>query len=226
MPLAGGLSDHLGVVTLHAAGKTATGAGYIVMEYMPGGSVGRLLRDRGPLSVPQAAAVRGRSLMWWRRRTTSESSIVTSSRRISSCRRAGDAKLGDFGISALISSATSGMTSGQAYTPDHVAPEVLHGEAADRKSDVYSLTSSLYQLLTGQPPYRSSPEEPLATMLMRKVSEPPQPLPPAVPAGLASLVLAGLDRDPNGRPTTRELAAGLAALPMAPLWAPGDEPRL
>jgi serine/threonine protein kinase len=222
--LTGQLSEHAGVVTLHAAGRTPTGAGYIVMEYMPGGSVGQLLRERGALPPAQATTV-GRQI----------AEVVAAAHEVGIVHRDvkpenillsrnGDAKLADFGISTLLSSATTGMTTAHAFTPDHVAPEVLHGAPANRAADVYSVASSLYQLLAGRAPFRSGVDEPLAPMLMRKVSESPPPLPNTVTAGLAALVFAGLDRDPQGRPTARELGAGLAIFPAERLWGPGHEP--
>jgi eukaryotic-like serine/threonine-protein kinase len=88
--------------------------------------------------------------------------------------RAGDAKLLDFGIAHLLGDATERGTEGgtpggltQALTPQSASPEQLAGEPLGTASDVYSLGVVLYELLTGERPYRLQPrtEDPTAAAL-------------------------------------------------------------
>lgn len=123
------------------------------------------------------------------------------------------AKIADFGLAKSLlgddgQCTVSGMIVG---TPSYMAPE----QAASRKcitpaADVYALGAILYELLTGQPPFKAATN--LDTLVMVLESEPPQPrmLRAAIPRPLESIVLKCLEKDPELRyPTADALAADL-----------------
>lgn len=58
-------------------------------------------------------------------------------------------------------------------SPPYMSPEQIQGEAVDHRSDIYSMGCILYEMLTGEPPFRG--KSPLATLTMH-ISEPPAPL--------------------------------------------------
>jgi len=62
----------------------------------------------------------------------------------------GDAKIGDFGIAAIIETSRPGTRAG---TPDYMSPEVITGRGADVRSDIYSLGVTMYELLVGAKPF-------------------------------------------------------------------------
>jgi len=101
-------------------------------------------------------------------------------------------------------------------TPGYMAPEQALGKPVDARADLYALGSTLYALLSGQPPFDG--ETPLE-ILLKKVQEPPKPLArtaPGVPRGVVKVVEKLMARDPGDRypgaaEAYRALAAALSA---------------
>jgi serine/threonine-protein kinase len=123
----------------------------------------------------------------------------------------GTPKLADFGV-ARLSEDTQPMTrSGtQVGTPYYMAPEAWEGEKLDAQADIWSLGVVLFEMLTGQLPFRG--DTPVA--VMNKVCTTPPPdlkeLRAEVPLSLAEIVNRMLTRDKRRRyPTMREVAVDL-----------------
>lgn len=115
----------------------------------------------------------------------------------------------DFGLARRDVGEVTITADGQVLgTPAYMSPEQAQGEAhqADRRSDVYSLGVILFQLLTGERPFRGNPR-----MLVHQVihDEPPSPrkLNTHVAKGLETITLKCLEKDPNKRyQTARDVA--------------------
>ncbi|MCB1057164.1 MAG: tetratricopeptide repeat protein, partial [Acidobacteria bacterium] len=96
-------------------------------------------------------------------------------------------------------------------TPPYMAPEQAEGSSAevDRRSDVYSLGATLYELLTGRPVFSGSATEMLVQTLQRDPL-PPRRLSPHLPADLEVITLKCLEKDPGRRyPSARAVAEDL-----------------
>jgi serine/threonine protein kinase len=112
--------------------------------------------------------------------------------------RDGCAKIMDFGLVRL---SDSDMTrAGTAMgSPAYMAPEIVRGETASARSDVFSLGSCFYELLAGR---RAFPGKGLTQVLMAVMSSEPEPLAtaaPDVPAPVARIVERALRKDPGYR---------------------------
>jgi hypothetical protein len=111
----------------------------------------------------------------------------------------GGIKLADFGIAAVTSANTS-VTDALAGTLSFMAPEILQGAKATPKSDVYSLGSTLYTLLTGQVAFASATDESPFAALMRVVNDPlPDLRESGTPDELARVVEGAMTKDPADR---------------------------
>ncbi len=100
----------------------------------------------------------------------------------------------------------SEMPSGAGTVP-YMAPELLRGRRADRRSDVWALGILLYEMVSGRRPFTGATRYELAAAIL---GEDPPPLPDRVPAGLCAITARCLKNDPESRfPCARALAAAL-----------------
>ncbi len=98
-------------------------------------------------------------------------------------------KLTDFGI-ARISDASRTRTGLVLGSPSYMSPEQLRGQKVDGRSDLFSLGSTLFQLITGQLPFQA---ESLATLMMKIVTE-KHPDPSTLRAGVPPALIAVIDK--------------------------------
>ncbi|MFN8632268.1 MAG: protein kinase [Chloroflexota bacterium] len=120
--------------------------------------------------------------------------------------------LTDFGIARLIGDVSLTMTGQMVGTPAFMAPEVVQGEPADARADLYALGVVLYQMLTGRAPFRA--ETPLALMHAHVHTPPPLPraVVPNLPPGVDRVLAQALAKNPAERyQTAGALAAAFRA---------------
>jgi serine/threonine-protein kinase len=95
-------------------------------------------------------------------------------------------------------------------TADYLAPEVIGGQPADGRADLYALGIVLYEMLAGFVPFAS--RDPLQT-LRAHLEEPPPPLPATLPPTVRALVDRALQVDPGHRfQTAEEMAHAVRAI--------------
>ena len=222
---AAGALNHPGLVTIFDVGRTAEGLPYIVMELLEGQTIRDLLGhlDPGPLpprkaidytiqiatalSVAHTNGIIHRDLK-------PENLFVTSDRRV---------KILDFGLAKLAQDATpdddrrrtarqitsAGFAVG---TPGYMSPEQVRGAAIDHRTDIFSLGSVLYEMVTGRPAFER--ESAVETMHAVLSVEPPPVETPAISPALEETIRHCLEKDPRDRfQSARDLAFHLQTLP-------------
>jgi serine/threonine protein kinase len=213
---AAGKLNHPNVVQVYNVGQEQNHF-FLVMEYMAGGSLQELLDRRGPLPPGEALPMildAAKALIW-----AGEKSIVHRDIKPDNLllNEQSTVKIGDFGLAADGRKSKTIFDGGRVMgTPGYMAPEQALGKPVDARADLYALGSTLYVLLSGQPPFDG--ETPLE-ILLKKVQEPPKPLAraaPDVPRGVVKVVEKLMARDPGDRYSSaaeayRALAAALSA---------------
>ena len=137
--------------------------------------------------------------------------------------RSGAVKVMDFGIARALSDNGATVTSTAAVigTAQYLSPEQARGESVDARSDVYSTGCLMYELLTGQPPFRGDSPVAVAYQHVRESAPPPSAIVPGLPRALDSIVMKALAKNPMNRyQSSAEMRADLQlALAERPVQA-------
>ncbi len=197
-----------GIVAVYDAG-IYQGWPYIVMEYVPGGSLKQVIDTQAPLPPERVAALGAEiadALQYGHDRGVIHCDVKPQNVLIDA---RGHPRLVDFGISQSLA-ATAAMTSTVSGTAGYVAPEQLEGVPLDGRADIYSLGTVLYEMLSGRLPFEAPNLAALATRRLVADPRPLRELNPSVPPALAGIVMRCLARDRRDRfRSAGELAAAL-----------------
>jgi eukaryotic-like serine/threonine-protein kinase len=197
---AAGRLSHPGIVTIFDVGEDpATREPYIVMEYVPGQPLNKILSGEnrklplGPaLQITQEVA---EALNYAHAQGVVHRDIKPANILIS---LDGHPKIADFGVAKL----NQGLMTipGQILgSPAYMAPEQLSGEGTDPRSDLFSLGVILYSMLTGFRPFQGNSA---ATVSFKVVNQDPLPVTSFdsdLPAALDRLVSRAIAKDPSQR---------------------------
>jgi len=195
----GRLTGHPSIVTVFGTGTTEAGRPYIAMEYFERGSLRDRLAREGPLAVGDvlhvgvriAGALAAAHRMGILHRDVKPQNILVS--------RYGEPALADFGI-ATLADLVEATARSDALTPYHAAPEILEGRPPTPASDVYSLGSTLYQLLAGRPAHQQEAEGAIGPLLLRVLNEePPDIAHPDVTPSVMAVIRQAMARRPEDR---------------------------
>ncbi len=195
------LSSQPHIVSIIDTGNTADGSPYIVMEYCEGGSYAQILKRRGPLPVGEVLEVGvkiGEALhaahdVGIIHRDVKPPNILRS--------RFGPA-LTDFGIARAADDGGVATSTLDKLTPQHASPEALLRGHQSGRSDLYSLASTMWNLLVGRAPF-ADPEQPRMDPLAfrQRVLDAPVPRMPRddIPEWLQQELARAMAKDPAER---------------------------
>lgn len=218
--------EHLHIVPLYDFWREPDGA-YLVMRLMKGGSLERLL-DRGPLELSQTVRIVeqiGSALAAAHRQGVIHRDLKPGNILLD---EEGNAYLSDFGIakaSTLDEPAQITATGVIVGTPAYISPEQLQSQALTPQADIYSLGVLLFEMLTGQYPFKGSST---GDLILKHLTTPLPPLRevrPDLPAELDRVIQCATAKEPAARyadvlslvaDLRRVLAPEAAVLPVAP----------
>ena len=188
--------SHPNIVAVYDVGEVDDSP-FIVMEYLPGGSMKQRIEQAGPLKTGDAVriAVEVANGLGF---AHSKGIIHADLKPANILFDANDtAKICDFGIARA---PQEDADTPQLYaTAMYVAPERVEGKSATVQSDVYGLGLVLYEGLVGKPPFTSTNAAVLLRDHVVRQPVPPSHLRPSLPRELDSVVLKALAKQPNLR---------------------------
>lgn len=111
----------------------------------------------------------------------------------------GAIKLMDFGIARSGTDRTLTSTGTTLGSLHYMSPEQVRGAATDARSDLYSVGVSLYEMVTGHPPFSADSDYSLMAAQLQQQPKPPIELCPNLPAALNELILTAMEKDPANR---------------------------
>jgi serine/threonine-protein kinase len=232
--------QHPNAVRVDDIDEAEDGRPFIVMEFIQGKSLKKLIEQEGPLRVPRVCSI-----------IKQVASALDAAHRLGMVHRdikpdnialiespEGElVKVLDFGI-AKMKEARAGEASGMTLTgmgmvigtPQYVSPEQAMGKRGDEldgRSDLYSLGVVMYEMLTGVLPFKA---ETTMGMLLAHMQQPPRPIPTLrpelqIPEPIVRLAMRLLEKDPAQRPANAKAlieeveAAEKGNAPSGARWA-------
>jgi serine/threonine-protein kinase len=226
---------HPNAVTLYDFGVSQDGLIYLVMEMVEGENLRSLIQKQGPLAPAAAAEIINQvcaaldeahaqgiihrdlkpdNIVVW---------FVTNGLRI---------KVLDFGIARMrdvsISAGNLTQTGAVMGTPHYMSPEQCMGAEIDSRSDIYSLGIVLYEMLSGQVPFRSTASTAVAIQHVTQEPPPLRSINLSISPAVEAVVMRALQKRPEDRPQTagalaqelRESVSGVSSSGAQQLFSP------
>lgn len=196
------------------------GTHFLVLEYIDGETLDRMLSARGRLPVGLAVSYAVQAAAGLQH--AHDKGVAHRDIKPANLLVGGDGivKVLDLGLAEFFeeSSAKLDRNRGLTVTTDYAAPEQLRNcEAADHRADIYNLGATLYHLLTGRPPFEGTTAAKMIAHQLTPV-KPPRELCDEVPAALSDVVEVMLAKDPEDRYQT----AGEAVQALLPFVSTPD----
>jgi tRNA A-37 threonylcarbamoyl transferase component Bud32 len=169
-------------------------SGYIVMEYVPGGTMERFCAPENLLPIEQVLEIAfkcARALAFAHSQGVTHRDIKPGN--ILYAASPADVRIGDFGLALNRGAETTQVTG--VGSPAYMSPEQIRDELVDYRTDLYSLGVVMYQMLTGKLPYRGTNKFSIIFQITQYDPPPPSSLRREVPVSLDRIVRRAMQKD-------------------------------
>ena len=184
---------------------------YLAMEYIDGVTLNQVTQRPGGFSAAEIVSLGGQMLdglstahaLGVIHRDIKPANVMLTA--------GGHVKVTDFGISRLDTSNLTG-TGGVVGTPSYMSPEQCRGGVTDARSDLFSVAVVLYELVTGNKPFRGKSQHEVWQKLLSEEPEDSATIRPDLPGNVHAVIRRGLAKDAASRfASAADMAAGLRA---------------
>ncbi len=207
------------IVTLHSMFQSPSWL-VLVMEYVEGETLAQRLHNHGRLNFSNAVWIFEQVLLGVDRahrmgvvhRDLKPGNIFITA--------GNEVKLMDFGVARMLDNKSLTLAGSMVGTLTYISPEQINGKDADFRSDIYTLGITLYEAVTGRPPFEYRTDFELMNAHLH--DQPPRPsiLQPDVSEDFEAMILRAIEKDPDKRyQTAREFRNALLRVGMTRIKA-------
>lgn len=189
--------NHPNICTIYEVDESESQS-FIAMEYIEGQSLKEKIQS-GPIKLAEAIDIAIQTAEGLREahekdivhRDIKSANIMVTTK--------GQAKIMDFGLAKLAGETKLTKTGTTLGTAAYMSPEQTRGEIVDHRSDIWSVGVVLYEILTGQLPFKGDYEQAVVYSIVNEESEPITALRSGVPMELERIINKCLEKDPYDR---------------------------
>jgi serine/threonine-protein kinase len=197
------LLQHNNIVSIYEYGKDK-GYHYFAMQYIDGENLSVRIQQKKVMPVPEVIDISKqicRGLRYAHNQNVIHRDIKSQNVLID---KQNIARLSDFGIAKIFSSAHLTLTGVTVGTPEYMSPEQAEGEEVDFKTDIYSLGVVIYEMLTKRPPFSANNPVAIAYKHVHEIPVPPSVKRRDTPKRLELIVLKALKKEKKERYASAE----------------------
>lgn len=189
--------SHPNIVSVYDV-STADEADYIVMELIDGISLKQYMEKKGVLNWKETlhfAIQISKALEHAHSRGIVHRDIKPHNIMVL---KNGSVKVADFGIARVMSKGNT-LTKEALGSVHYISPEQAKGGRVDDRSDIYSLGTVMYEMMTGRPPYDGESPVAVAIQHINGGAKMPSVLNPNIPGGLEQIIMKAMAHEPSAR---------------------------
>jgi len=178
-------------------------SGYIVMEYVPGGTMERFCAPENLLPVEHSVEIIfkcARALAYAHKQGVTHRDIKPGNLLYAAAPI--DVRVGDFGLALNLGAETTQITG--VGSPAYMSPEQIREELVDHRTDIYSLGVVMYQMLTGKLPFQGTNKFSMIYQITQFEPAPPSSHRHEVPEALDRIVRRAMHKDSRDRYQTAD----------------------
>ena len=190
--------DHPNVCTIYEVDETTDGTCFIAMAYCDGESLKQKI-ERGPLTLDDAIETAVQIASGLKR--AHESGIVHRDLKPANVIIAtnGQAKIIDFGLAKLRGRTKLTKERTTLGTIEYMSPEQTRGEEVDHRTDIWSLGCLLYEMLTGETPFKGDYEQAVVYSILNTPPTPVTALRSGIPMELERIITNSMEKNKEDR---------------------------